>query len=222
MTQAAPRNAFDVIADVLDPLAGRLVLDIGAGSGGLAAPLTRAGAGWVGVDPQEVPKPLAPVVRAGAEALPFSDGAFDAALFVNSLHHVPEALMGAALDEAARVTRAGAPIVVIEPIASGALSEVLAVIDDETRIRAAAEAAVQAAVSEGRLVETRAYCYDRLEFTPDFNSFVHRVVSIEPGRKALAEARALELEATFMGRAAPHPRGFALSQPMQVHVLRKP
>ena len=47
------------------------------------------------------------------EALPFADGEFDAALFVDCLHHVPDPLP--ALREAHRVVRAGGALFAAEP-----------------------------------------------------------------------------------------------------------
>jgi hypothetical protein len=66
----------------------RTVLNVGAGSGSYEPPDREVTA----VEPSETmiakrPPGAAPVVRASAEALPFADGAFDAAMAVLSDHH---------------------------------------------------------------------------------------------------------------------------------------
>ncbi len=55
-------------------------------------------------------------VEAGAQNVPFPDDAFDLALMLKSLHHVPIDLMDQALEEVARVLRTGSLFYVPEPI----------------------------------------------------------------------------------------------------------
>ena len=82
----------------------RTVVNVGAGTGSYE-PRDRE---VVAVEPSEVmiaqrPPDAAPVVRAGAEALPFPDDSFDAAMSVLSDHHWPERAKG--LREMRRVAR---------------------------------------------------------------------------------------------------------------------
>ena len=101
---------------------GRL-LDLGGGTGALAALLARVvpcavtvvdtsrqmlgyAAGRPGVEP----------VLGDAAALPFADGSFDAALVCDALHHIAE--REAAVGELARVVRVGGAVVIAEADAS--------------------------------------------------------------------------------------------------------
>ena len=93
---------------------GLRVIDVGCGPGALTAELVRlVGADAVtAVDPSEPfveaareRNPKARVVRASAEALPFADGAFDAALAQLVVHFMADPVAG--LREMGRVTRAG-------------------------------------------------------------------------------------------------------------------
>ena len=93
--------------------AGSRVLDVGGGSGALAAAIHAAcGAACTVADPGAPDRPGAGVsfVRATAEALPFNAASFEAVLFSHVLHHLADPL--AALREAARVAAPGARLLV--------------------------------------------------------------------------------------------------------------
>jgi SAM-dependent methyltransferase len=92
-----------VAAAILAAVGPGAVLNVGAGTGSYEPSST-----VVAVEPSEVmiaqrPAGSAPVVRAVAEALPFADGAFDAALAVLTTHHWTDAAQG--LAELTRVSR---------------------------------------------------------------------------------------------------------------------
>lgn len=91
---------------------GARALDVGCGPGALLGELLARGVAAQGVDPSASfvaaargRFPGAPVLEGSVEALPYDDGAFDAALAQLVLHHVADASAGAA--QMARVTRAG-------------------------------------------------------------------------------------------------------------------
>jgi len=96
-----PRIAAAIHAALGD---ARTVLNVGAGTGSYE-PRDRE---VTAVEPSEVmiaqrPPGAAPAVRASAEALPFADGSFDAAMTVLSDHHWPDRAAG--LREMRRVAR---------------------------------------------------------------------------------------------------------------------
>ena len=133
--------------------------------------------------------PSADIRSAPAEALPFDGGAFQAAIFLNSLHHVPEPAMAAALAEAARVVGKGGDIIVVEPLAEGSFFAALMPVEDETAARDAAQRAVARALGDGRLRLARQHEYDRVESYPDIDAFLARIVLADPGRVASVSAR---------------------------------
>jgi SAM-dependent methyltransferase len=97
--QPDPRIARQIDAALGD---AELVLNVGAGTGSYEAHERRV----VAVEPSEVmiaqrSSGAAPAVRALARALPFSDGSFDAAMAIFTVHHWPDAAAG--LTELCRV-----------------------------------------------------------------------------------------------------------------------
>lgn len=213
-------------------LEDRDVLDVGCGSGDHVRRLAAAGARVVGVDPQPEavarareldPGHAARYVEGAAEALPFDAASFDVVVFVNSLHHVPLASMDAALAEAARVLRPGGTLYVQEPLASGSFFELMRPVEDETGVRAAAQAALERAASEGVLEEVGrrdGVVPTRLE---DFEAFHALMVRVDPARGPAVEAHAHALRDEFERVGRPRPDGgFEFDQPFRVVVLRAP
>lgn len=217
---------LDIIAAQIGPLEGLSILDVGCGGGGLARALGAKGAKVTGVDPQEAAlatartrAPDADFRQAGAEALPFPDASFDRVVFLNSLHHVPVPLMGAALKEAVRVSRG--PVLVVEPLAEGPFFRAMLPVEDETPIRAAAQAAIAAAVEAGAVTRLASGEYDDVRRFADADAFLAMIVAVDPARAATAErerARVVELVAQ---EGAPTEGGVFLPQPHRFDVLAR-
>ncbi|MEB8386634.1 class I SAM-dependent methyltransferase [Rhodobacteraceae bacterium KMM 6894] len=220
MSIEQPATALDVIARALNDGACATLLDVGCGAGRLKRHVENLGVIWTGVDPA-APVAGSDIHRAGAEALPFDAGAFDAVLFLNSLHHVPTPLMDAALCEALRVlARSKGPVIVIEPDIDGALSEALRRVDDETQIRTAAQAALGHIVATGRATRQAAYSYMRHERYQDFADFTARLSAADATRAASIRRHRAALEDDFHRLATRDDNGLTLCQPMNVCLLR--
>ena len=205
------------------------VLDIGCGNGALARSMTRNGARVTGIECSAAQLHAARAVeaageeryvRAVAERLPFADAGFDAAVFFNSLHHVPGAARDTAHAGAARVLRAGATLCVCEPLAEGTGCELHRLIDDDTAVRAAASEARQRCPPRDLipLVEQR---YLTRYTHPDFAQFRDEVLRIDPDRDAGFETHAEELARRFRELGIPDQPGRAFEQPMRVNVFRR-
>lgn len=218
-------DALTLIREIFAPLGGKAVLDIGCGTGTLSKALVAEGAEVTGIDPGvealERAREAVPGARfevASAEDLPFPDGSFQGAVMLNSLHHVPDPAR--ALAEVARVLRPSCRLVVVEPLAQGSFFDTLRLIEDETAIRAEAQAVIARALTEGRYTCERDVTVERRETFADSDAFFARVTAVDPARAEVIRADRATIEAAFFAAAERRPDGrFALVQPLRIHVL---
>jgi SAM-dependent methyltransferase len=217
---------MDALTFILQSLSqgnGLRALDIGCGRGGLAKPIRQAGIRWLGLDPdsaavEHCAKAGYPVVRADGRALPFPDMSFEAAIFLNSLHHLPIALMDTALADACRVAR---KVIIVEPRAHGDLADALRPIDDETEVRLAAQASIARCHAAGAKLACEEE-WTRIEHFADFGTFVKRMIAAERTRADPARIKRTALERAFASAAVGcGTGGFRLSQPMIGHLLSR-
>src|SRR5208337_2787018 len=136
----------------LASVAGLTVVDVGCGAGKSSRELATLGARVIGVEPDPIQaatnreaEPAAGVTffEARAESLPVASGSADAVFFFRSLHHVPIETMEAALAEAVRALKPGGFLCVVEPGMDGTHFPVMRPFHDETRVRDAAQAALE-------------------------------------------------------------------------------
>lgn len=222
------RYATDVIAEHLD-LEGARVVDVGSGAGGLVRWLRAAGADPVGIECGEVmraraieadPDHVDSHVEGVGQDLPIDDASADVVVFSYSLHHVPEAEMVNALAEAHRVLRSGGRLFVLEPVAAGPGHEVVRMVDDETEVRALAQAALDQAGEIGFELLVHDGFVSQSVFA-DFAAWEHDVVGVDPGRETALAARRNEVEARFDAVGEQVEAGTAFDQPNVFRVFAK-
>jgi SAM-dependent methyltransferase len=222
------RRATDVIAEHLD-LDGARVVDVGSGAGGLVRWLRTQGADPVGIECGDVmraraieadPDHAEAHVDGVGQDLPLGDASADVVVFSYSLHHVPEPEMVNALSEAHRVLRYGGRLFVLEPVATGAGHEVVRMVDDETEVRAFAQAALDRAGGVGfeLLVEDG---FVSQAVYADFAAWEHDVVGVDPNRGTALAARREEIEARFNALGEPVEGGTSFAQPNVYRVFAK-
>jgi SAM-dependent methyltransferase len=230
MTAGSTRpRTHEAVLDELVEVAGARCVDIGCGSGALVRWLRSRGAHVVGVECGEImlasarqadPDHADDYLEGVGQELPLPSATFDVAVFSYSLHHVPAPHMVQALAEAARVLRPGGSLYVVEPIATGAGHEVIKLIDDESHVRAQAQAALDDAHTVGleQLLELR---YVSRMLLDDAQQLADRVVGVDPRRADRMARLRTQFVERFNTLATPMDGKFALDQENRVRVFRK-
>lgn len=217
------RVTLDVLAEQLEARPSETILDIGCGTGAVAGALARRKLSLCGIDPQ---RPLIEAARVAypdveftigkAVSLPYETGRFRHAFMLNALHHVPAAEMLRALREALRVVRDR--VVIIEPLAEGPFFEVIRIVDDETELRALAQAALTRGIDDGLFKLETTFEWEDLRHYDTIEAIGKRIIAADPERQAVVLQKLDEIARA----AAPFQSGdtFVLPQPHRAHVLK--
>ena len=158
-------------------------------------------------------------IAASAESIPLPDRSFDLALMLKSLHHVPLDSMAQALAEIARVLRPGGHLYVSEPIYDGALNEVIRLFNDEGEVRAAAQAALDAALLTGQWEQVAERRFEMPVHFRDFAEFELRMMRPTFTDHQIDDTKITAVRAVF----EPHctADGARFTRPMHVRLLRR-
>jgi SAM-dependent methyltransferase len=225
----------EVVSDLamlerLVPPADKDIVDVGCGGGALVRALSDRGARVIGVEISE--SQMADAVEQDdgrgarylvgrAERLPIDDASVDIVVFMRSLHHVPVGDLGGALAEARRVVRPDGAVYVAEPLAEGDFFELTRVVDDETEVRAAAQATLAQAADAG-LERASTVDYDVPLILAGMPALRARVLAADPRRASRFDERSAELATAFERLGEPGERAGErrFLQPMRADVLR--
>lgn len=226
-----PRLDEIAVLTELLPLAGARVLDLGCGAAEKTRQLAEctevAQIVAAEVDPIQHQKNLSGPAPAkvsfqsfGAEQIDAPDSSFDIVLMFKSLHHVPVALLDAALAEIKRVLRPGGLAYFSEPVFAGAFNEVIRLFHDEAVVRQAAFAALQRAVVSGQmaLVEERFFC-NRLQLQ-SFAQFESGVMQATHTDHDVGPELREKVRLAFESNRGES--GYVFEIPNRVDLLRKP
>ncbi len=220
-------DELTVLAELV-PLTRLDIIELGCGNARMARALLRrypdCRLTGLEVDARQHTKNLANpqeglhFIAAGAESIPLPDDRYDLALMLKSLHHVPQHSMTQALCEIARVLRPGGHLYVSEPIYGGALNEVIRLFNDERVVRAAAQAALDAALASGVWMQVAECRFEMPVRFRDFAEFEQRMMRPTFADHQLDDAKIAAVNAAF----APHcgPEGAYFTRPMHVRLLR--
>lgn len=221
-------DELDVLASLI-PIAGQDIIELGCGAAGLARSLLarHPDSQVTGLEVDErqhaknlaSPQPGLHFVAGAAQAIPFADASFDLALMLKSLHHVQMPLLSQALGEVARVLRPHGFLYVSEPVYGGPLNGLIRLFNDEGVVRAAAQAAVDAALRTGRWEQVAERFFEMPVGFKDFADFEQRMMRPTFADHRIDEARLAEVAAAL----EPHMKadGARFTRPMHVRVLRK-
>lgn len=221
-------DELDLLAELV-PLAGQDIVELGCGAAGLARRLLSrhpdSRVTGLEVDERQHAKNLA-APQAGlhfmagvAQAIPSADARFDLVLMLKSLHHVPMASMAKALAEAARVLRPGGHLYVSEPVYAGAFNELVRLFNDEGLVRAAAQAALDTALSGNAWVQVAERRFEMPVAFEDFAEFEQRMMRPTFADHHIDDAMIARVHAAFAPHAAAGPAHF--QRPMHMRLLRR-
>lgn len=221
-------NELDLLADLL-PLAGSRIIELGCGAAKLARTLLArfpdCQLTGVEIDARQHAKNLgAPqerltFVSGVAQDIPCGDGAFDLALMLKSLHHVPVAASAQALAEVARVLRPGGHLYISEPVFGGALNHITRLYNDEEVVRNAAQAAIDAALTTGTWTQVHERHFAVPSRFADFAAFEQRMIRQTYADHQLSAATMAEVQKRFEANCSAD--GAVFEQPMHVRLLRR-
>lgn len=156
----------------------------------------------------------------GAEAIPSPDNRFDIVLMFKSLHHVPLALMDAALAEIRRVLKPGGLAYLSEPVYAGDFNDILRMFHDEKVMREAAFAAVERAVQRGMLELVEQKFFSTPGHFDNFEQFEERILKVTHTHHQLTPELYQAVKEKFMRHMTA--TGVEFLNPVRVDLLRKP
>ena len=221
-------NELDLLCGLV-PLDGRDIIELGCGAAGLARQLLQrfptSQVTGLEVDARQhaknlaAPQPGLHFLASGAQHIPLADASFDLALMLKSLHHVPLPLQAQALGEIWRVLRPGGLLYVSEPVYAGAYNALMRLFNDEGMVRAAAQAALDAALSPGHWAQVAERHFQMPVRFADFDDFERRMMRPTFADHHIDATKLAEVRAAF----APHcgADGAHFQRRMHVRLLRR-
>jgi ubiquinone/menaquinone biosynthesis C-methylase UbiE len=236
-----PTPTDHLIRDELQLLEGLVALDgaalveLGCGAADFARRLVAAhpGASVLGleVDERQMAKNLAQpeghwagirFAAAGAQAIPAADAQFDGALMLKSLHHVPLALLDAALAEVHRVLKPGGWLYVSEPVFDGLSNEVIRLFNDEGLVRREAYQALMRALAGGGWQMVTERFFEMPTRYRDFADFAARMIDVTYAERRLDDSVRDEVIRRFERLGRRGEDGFVhFTRPMRINLLHR-
>ena len=219
---------LDHLASLID-LQDIQVADIGAGDGKFARAFARRGAHVIGIEIDEDKVAMARraehpnvEIRLGrGESLPIDDASCDLACFMFSFHHIPLDVQDRALIEAHRILKPDGRLHLVEPRPSGSMTEAMLALVDESHVLTQSHHRLDRLADHGAFARMSQVNYGITYRAPDFQTFLDRIVAVDPARAEKLPSVRAEMEAVFDRVAEKTPEGFNLEQACVAHHFNK-
>ena len=166
---------------------GKVVIDVGCGTGDFSRWMTTQGASVIGIDRPEMIDKAGKIERVGNEkyiigtgqALPFENNYTDLIVYLASFHHIPEDEMLQAFEQCHKILKSGGTAIFVEPVAQkGSYYEVVRLDVDEAEIQAKVYRMLQDANRYGFTMKTEETYFLERSFA-DFKKLIEVFVDDE-------------------------------------------
>ncbi|MGD2116785.1 MAG: class I SAM-dependent methyltransferase [Chromatiales bacterium] len=157
---------------------------------------------------------------AGMQEIPEAGNSIDAAIMLKSLHHVPVDVMQQGFAELQRVLKPGGLLYISEPVFMGEFNEILRLFNDEEKVRQAAFAAIEQAITAGQFELHEEVHFNSQSRFQGFAEFEQRILGATHSNFDVDD----DLFELIKQRFEPHigTDGMAVfHNPMRVDILRK-
>ncbi len=155
----------------------------------------------------------------GAEAIDADSASIDIVCMLKSLHHVPQALMPAAMEEIVRVLKPGGLAYFSEPVYAGEFNDLMRMIHDEKEVRTLAFDAIRGLVDSGRMPLVGEYFFNVPGSYASWEAFEDRFLNITHTELAIDSERYQRIRQAFLSHMGP--KGAEFLKPHRVDLLRK-
>lgn len=215
---------LDHLSSLID-LQDITVVDVGAGDGKFARAFARRGAHVIGIEideekvaiAREAEHPNVEIRLGRGEALPIDDAGADLVCFMFSFHHIPLDIQEQALLEAHRVLKPKGRMHLVEPRPYGSMTEVMIDLADETHVLTNSQQRLDQLAERGDFERISEEGYAITLRTPDFETFLKRIVAVDPRRAEKLPSVRDKMEAAFHRVADKTDDGYCLEQPCVAH-----
>jgi len=221
------RSPAEIVGRRVD-FPGKVIADIGCGTGDFVRWMTQRGAKVTGVDTAEMiaraeryPRTGDESYRAGsAQDVEFEAGSLDLLTYIASFHHVPAPEMPRALENCRRFLKPGGMAAFVEPMGrEGSYFEIIRLIEDERDVQALAARAIAAAGSLGfSKVRKEVFYVERS--LDDYAALLDLFVD-DPGRRALTLETARSVTERMARDAGKTLKSFRYRSICRLDILRK-
>ena len=219
---------LDHLSSLID-LQNLAVVDVGAGDGKFARAFAKRGAHVIGIeiDEEKVARakqashPDVEIRLGRGESLPIDDASADLVCFMFSLHHIPLDIQDDALHEAHRILKPTGRMHVVEPRPYGSMTDVMIDLVDESHVLTSSELRLDRLAGEGSFSRVSQEEYVIPLRTPDFETFLNRIIAVDPRRAEKLPSVRSNIEAAFHRAASKTEDGFVLEQPCMAHHFKK-